>query len=34
MTIPIAAMDRRVTTLSAERMDEVGRAIKFALALD
>lgn len=32
-TIAIADLDRRIATLSPERMAEVDRAIKFALAL-
>ena len=32
-TIPIADLERRITTLSFEKMAEVDRAIKFALAL-
>lgn len=32
-TIPMDQLERRITTLSPERMAEVDRAIKFALAL-
>jgi mRNA interferase MazF len=32
-TIRISTLDRRITTLSADKMDEVNRAIRFALAL-
>jgi mRNA-degrading endonuclease toxin of MazEF toxin-antitoxin module len=32
-TIRISTLGRRITTLSADKMDEVNRAIRFALAL-
>jgi len=32
-TIPIAQLDRRVTTLSPQKLNEVEAAIRFALAL-
>jgi mRNA-degrading endonuclease toxin of MazEF toxin-antitoxin module len=31
LTIPMAALDRRITLLNAEKMREVGAAIKYAL---
>jgi mRNA interferase MazF len=33
VTIPQAALDRRVTTLSPERLREIEQAIRFALSL-
>ena len=32
-TIPLAMLDRRITTLSRERLDQVADAIRFALGL-
>jgi mRNA-degrading endonuclease toxin of MazEF toxin-antitoxin module len=32
-TVPASRIERRITTLSLERMAQVDRAIKFALAL-